>query len=240
VKKFIPIRQIRFARCYAGLTLIELVMALGLGVAMSAAITQQYLAMTRLQELQGRLQRAHENSAYARHLIADAIRRASVLRCAGHTVSGQRGWVQIWRTGDPYSGVAIDALPGSDVMLLLDGHCPSPLQSIYFLAYRGRNPENLPALFVRRQRPDGSFFAAEELVEGISGFRVQLVAAGLSESDDVQIFIVDSDSGSDEYFEPVLVSVELEVISGGNDFTVRNDPGALHFNVAGRQYLPWD
>jgi hypothetical protein len=238
VKTSLPIKQQRFARLYAGLTLIELVMALGLGVAMSAAITQQYLAMTQLQELQGRLQRTHENSAYARHLISDAIRRASVLRCAGNNTAGLRGWVQIWRPGDPDSGVAIDALPGSDVVSLLDGDCPSPLQSIYFLAHRGRNPENPPALFVRRQRPDGSFSAAEELVEGISRFTIQFFAAGLSESNELQIYIVESDIGSYEFFDPILVGVELEMMTGDDDFTV-SDERRAHFHVAGRQYSPW-
>ncbi|MEX2333783.1 MAG: PilW family protein, partial [Pseudohongiella sp.] len=62
---------------------------------------------------------------------------------------------------------APDALPESQVLRLRSSDCEAPAH-FYYIGRRANDAENPAGLFRRRQRSDGSYQAAEELVEGVS------------------------------------------------------------------------
>jgi len=150
-------------RCQ-GMTLIELLIALGLGVSLSAAILQLFTGSMHMQSVHRAVQDLQHRSAYAQFLLRSAI-YSSASPCS------QVGTKQIDDPGyllellDSHVAAA-NALPESLVLILRTDDCEAPVH-LYYIGRRGNDDDNPAGLFRRRQRSDGSYHAAEELVEGV-------------------------------------------------------------------------
>ena len=158
-----------------GLGLVELLMALSLGLGLGAAVVRQYLNTLQIQELQTHLAQTQRNSAYARFLLSQAIHASFATRCASTVSQGNDGSIRSWIAGDvpepPYN-----ALTGTAVLSLRAGECDAQLAEIFYLSRRAGHADNPIALFRRRQRSDGTYANAEEIVEGVSELQIRLVA----------------------------------------------------------------
>lgn len=148
-----------------GLSLLELMIALGLGASLTAAILQLFVGNIQIQSLQNHHQGVQQRAAYARHLLATAIEDVKSPLCPGVISDGDR---LRWHMA-PF--MELDAAPGTSVLEVVGSDCEMPL-SIFYIGYRGGNDNNRPGLYLRRQFADGRFRAADELVEGVSGLTI--------------------------------------------------------------------
>lgn len=159
-----------------GLGLVELMMALALGLGLGVVVIRQYLGTLYLQDLQTHFMETQRNAAYARHLLTQAIHDSFGHQCHGETYPGS---VHAWVHKDVASlpaNTAINALPGSGVLRLRSGPCDAALTDVFYLSRRAGHVDNPVAIFRRRQRADGSYANAEEIIEGVSGLEFEIIA----------------------------------------------------------------
>lgn len=149
-----------------GMTLMELLIALGLGTSLSAALLQLFTAGMHLQARQSAVQDLQQRSAYVQFLL-----RAAILGSASPCVADNSGSVTGERPAlailQPHAA-AVQALPGSQVLRVPGGDCEVPAH-FYYIGRGGGDADSPPGLFRRRQRSDGSYRPSEELVEGVTG-----------------------------------------------------------------------
>lgn len=147
-----------------GMTLMELLIALGLGASLSAALMQVFTGGLKLQSVQNSVQDLQQRSAYAQFLLRTAIYQ-SASPCSAPAAGLHAGeGPSVAVLAGPAAGVA--AIPGSQVLRVLTGDCETPVHD-YFIG-RGASADDSPAgLFRRRQRNDGSYYRSEELIEGV-------------------------------------------------------------------------
>lgn len=162
-------------RQHQGLSLLELMIALGLGASLTAAILQLFVSNIHIQSLQNQHQGVQQRAAYARQLLRTAIQDVKSPLCSDVIYDPPR---LRWHMA-PFLGV--DAAPGTSVLEVVGGHCETPV-SIFYIGYRGANDNNRPGLYRRQRFADGRFRAAEELVEGVSSLRIVAVVEQFSDS----------------------------------------------------------
>lgn len=158
-----------------GLGLVELLMALTIGVGLGAAVIRLYLNTLHIQELQSHLMQTQRNSAYARFLLSQALHASFATRCASAVSQGNDGSIRSWIASDAPEPTH-NAISGTAVLSLLSGECDAQSADIFYLSRRAGHADNPIALFRRRQRSDGSYANAEEIVEGVLDLRFRLVA----------------------------------------------------------------
>lgn len=160
-------------RC-AGVSLIELLVTLGLGASLSAAILQLFVGSTHRQSVHSAVQDLQHRSAYAQFLLRTGIYSSASPCLAGNTEQSSES-VHLLEAL-PSATAPVNALPGTQVLVLRTPDCDAPVH-FYYIARRGNDDGNPAGLFRRRQGSDGSYDAAEELVEGVSAMTV---AVGIS------------------------------------------------------------
>lgn len=154
-------------RCSAsqGMTLMELLIALGLGTSLSAALLQLFTAGMHLQARQSEAQDLQQRSAYAQFLL-----RAAILESASPCAADNTGSVTDERLVPVMLAshtAAVEALPGSQVLRVPGADCEVPVH-FYYIGRGAGDATSPPGLFRRRQRSDGSYRPSEELVEGVT------------------------------------------------------------------------
>lgn len=148
-----------------GMTLMELLIALGLGASLSAVIMQLFVASMAMQSVHSATQDLQQRSSYAQFLLRSAIRESaySCIMDTAAMMAGSESYLEVLAAHD----AAVSAVPGSHVLRLRTSDCEVPVH-FYYIGRRGNDENNLAGLFRRRQRLDGSYFAAEELIEGVT------------------------------------------------------------------------
>lgn len=179
-----------------GMTLMELLIALGLGASLSAAIMQLFTDSMHLQSVQRSEQDLQQRSAYAQFILRAGIRE-SAAACAAADMGlipdpGHR--LELLAAG---TGV-VNALPGSQVLRLRSSDCEEPVH-FFYIGRRSSGEPHPTGLYRRRQRSDGTFRAAEELVEGVTEMTAR-----------VGLRVLTATSASD--VEPRVAYVELDQV----------------------------
>lgn len=164
-----------------GMTLMELLIALALGAGLSAAIMQLFTGSLHLQSVQRSEQDLQQRSAYAQFILRAGIRESAAACAAADTGltpdAGHRLAILGAGTG------VVNALPGTQVLRVRSSDCEEPVH-FFYIGRRGSGDVHPPGLYRRRQRSDGTFRAAEELVVGVAdltarvGIRVMTAASG--------------------------------------------------------------
>lgn len=147
------------------MTLMELLIALGLGASLSATLMQLFTAGMHLQARQSSVQDLQQRSAYTQFLLRSAI-RGSASPCASVNNTVITAEYPALLVLEPRAA-AIDAITGSHVLRVLTGDCGAPVE-FYYIGHGMGDASISTGLFRRRQRGDGSFASAEELVEGVT------------------------------------------------------------------------
>jgi Tfp pilus assembly protein PilW len=227
-----------------GLSLVELMMALALGVGLGSAVIRQYLSTVYLQDLQAHFLETQRNAAYARYLLTQAIHESFAHLCSDETSQSdvssnsdmgshiERVSIHAWLHADGATP-SINAVQGSGVLRLGSGPCDAGVSDFFYLSHRAGNVENPVAMFRRRQRADGSYANAEELIEGVSDLKFQLIAemAALD-------FPTPRFASFDQYFggDVVMVRVTMTFETPRSLIidSAAGDPQAFSFSVASR------
>jgi prepilin-type N-terminal cleavage/methylation domain-containing protein len=155
--------KLLWPRCQ-GVTLIELLVALGLGASLSAAILQLFIGSMHIQSVYRAVQDLQHRSAYAQFLLRSAI-YSSASPCPQLNSEQNDDPGYLLELLDSHVAAA-NALPESLLLILRTDDCEVPVH-LYYIGRRGNDDDNPAGLFRRRQRSDGSYHAAEELVEGV-------------------------------------------------------------------------
>lgn len=148
-----------------GMTLMELLIALGLGASLSAVIMQLFVGSMAIQSVHSATQDLQQRSSYAQFLLRAAI-RGSAYSCISDTAAmtaDAESYLQVLAAHE----AAVSAVPGNDVLRLRTPDCEVPVH-FYYIGRRGNDKNNLTGLFRRQQRRDGTYYAAEELIEGVT------------------------------------------------------------------------
>jgi hypothetical protein len=144
---------------------MELLLALGLGASLSAVIMQVFTDALQLQVVHNNVQDLQHRSAYAQFLLRSII-RDSASSCPAQNADlalGPERRLDVVSAGE----AAVNAVPGSQVLRVRTRNCEVPVQLLY-VGRRGNDDTNAAGLFRRRQRSDGSYHAAEELIAEVS------------------------------------------------------------------------
>jgi len=183
-----------------GFTLPELLIAVGISIALSASLLQIYAHAVKLRNDQLLTRTALESSAFLRLILGRELRQAlqfpetiaglpaidQRLLCEGRLVDRLRlaPPVQVWAEEagiDRPSG----AIGGSDILVLTSPTCDMPGRTFYYIGRRGSVARNQTGLYRRRARPEGGYFAAEEVVGGIDRLQIVLCASVCSSVTDL-------------------------------------------------------
>lgn len=156
-----------------GFSLVELLVAMGLGLFVLFAVSQLFVDHLRMERAQLARQDGQQAGRLALRHVADAVRGSGELACPDHEslaiVSGEAG-VQGWQSPEvPDSLIDRDVAAEGDVIRVLDARaCDAdlPLNVWYYLSRRGGDPANPLALFRREDQA-----ASQELVEGVVALR---------------------------------------------------------------------
>lgn len=238
-------------RC-SGLSLIELMIAMALGLSLSAGVMRVYTDSSHLQHEQMQRLRMQENGRFAMHFLSRELRKAGYSACplsetdassSDYNGPGITGWSRGQRNA-PFDG--LDALPGSDIVALwYRAACePGSLRgTVFHLAHRGRDAGNPPALFRREIDADGIPGPAEELVEGIENLRIHYgVDRGDLSHGAVRAWLQSEEV--DDWGRVVSVRVTVLVQSIADNMVSRPKPyhfnGVMHDGTAGNGKLPGD
>lgn len=175
-----------------GFTLPELLIAVGISIALSASLLQIYAHAVKLRNDQLHTHMALESSAFLRLILGRELRWAlqfpeavgdlpgieQRLLCGGRVVDQLRiaPPVQVWA-----EEAGIDrpssAIRDSDILILTSPTCETPGRVFYYIARRGSIARNQTGLYRRRARPDSGYFAAEEVVGGIERLQIELCSS---------------------------------------------------------------
>ena len=225
-----------------GMTLIELLVSVGLGVSLSAAILQMFVGSVRLQSVHSAVQDLQHRSAYTQFLLRSAI-RSSAWPCAADPARWPDGIGQPVEVHVSHPAAA-NAIPDSQVLRVRTGDCEVPVH-FYYIGRRGNTEANLPGLYRRRQRNDRSYHAAEEMVSGVAGLTslagIRLSPATLTPSADAAVAYVSIDQVPDwSVVFSVVLHLSVQPLTdmareSGDNSALPVDGLALRFSSALRQ-----
>ncbi|WP_169819488.1 PilW family protein [Pseudohongiella acticola] len=148
-----------------GFTLVELLMALGLGASLSAVTLQVFTDSVQLQLVHTGVLEVQQRSAYAQFLLRTAIRE-SASPCptpSADLAVNPAHHLDVVAANE----AAVNALPNTQVLRVRTGNCEEPAH-LFYVGRRGNDSVNDTGLFRRVQRSDGSYRAAEELIAGVT------------------------------------------------------------------------
>ncbi len=182
-----------------GFTLPEMLIAVGISIALSVSLLQIYTHAVKLRNDQLQTRTALESSAFVRLILGRELRRAlqfpetmdglpsidQRLLCEGRLVDRLRlaPPVQIWAEEAGIERPS-GAIGGSDILVLTSPTCEMPGRVFYYIGRRGSVARNQTGLYRKRARPAGGYFAAEEIVEGIDRLQIALCASVCSSATD--------------------------------------------------------
>lgn len=221
-----------------GMTLMELLMALGLGASLSAVIMQLFSGGLHLQSVQRAAQDLQQRSAYAQFLLRTAIRESAspcVMQSAG-SVDWAAPPVQMLAA----EVAAVDAVAGSQVLRLRTSDCQVPVH-LFYIGRRGGDDDNPAGLFRRRQRNDGNYYASEELIEGViamtasAGIHVRSATPESGMGDKVAYVSIDQIADGSRVFS-VNLTLLVQQQSAGR--SIPDSDLSMTFSTALRQVEP--
>jgi type II secretory pathway pseudopilin PulG len=214
---------------------MELLVALGLGASLSAALMQLFTGSMQLQSAQNAVQDQQQRAAYAQFLLRAAIRQSASFCPAGF--SGETGGVP--GTLELLAGhtAAIDVMPGSHILRVLTADCEAPVH-FYFVRRSDHGEISGAGLFRRRQRGDGSYFNSEELIEGVTAMTatvgISLPGAAQMPSAPAHVAYIDA-SQVDNWSQAFSVNLTLSVRSLTEAGEMGNNGLTMTFSTALRQ-----
>ncbi|MBC55100.1 MAG: hypothetical protein CMQ34_14825 [Gammaproteobacteria bacterium] len=147
------------------MTLMELLVALSLGASLSAVLMQQFADGMHLQARQSAAQDLQQRLAYTQFLLRGAI-RGSASPCPAHNSNQFMAGYPALSLLAP-ENAAVDAMTASHVLRVFTDDCEAPVHW-YYIGHGAGDAATSTGLFRRRQRSDGTFALAEELVEGVT------------------------------------------------------------------------
>lgn len=224
---FFPVKGKRLTRnmrpCQQkGMTLIEIMIALLLGVFLLAGVIQIFISSRETYRVQEALSRLQENGRFAMDFIGRDIRMADYRACAAplllNPANGER-WGITGTNGAPNANSALDAPDSITVRWSDVAPCINPTQTIVYTIAASAAPPNLNEL----QRNGTS------LVEGVENMQIN--------------YGVDADSdGAPDYYGPAgtvtptqmgqVVSVRVSLLLSTIDNNVTAAPLAYTYNGA--------
>lgn len=219
-----------------GMTLIELLVALGLGASLSAAIMHLFSGSMHLQLMQRSQQDLQQRSAYAQFLLRAGIRE-SASACGADEMGqipdpGHR--LEILSAG---AGIA-NALSDTQVLRLRTSDCTEPVHFLY-IGRRSSGDVAQPGLYRRRQRNDGTFSAAEELIEGVAAMTaiigVRLLTAAPEPESEPGVAYLSADQLTDwSRVFSVNLTLSVQPLTTGGE--TAGDGITMTFSTALRQF----
>lgn len=217
------------------MTLMELLVALGLGASLSATLMQLFTGSMQLQSAQNAVQDLQQRAAYAQFLLRAAIRQSASPCLAG--LSGEIGGVPEALEVLAGHAAAIDVMPGSHILRVMTADCEAPVH-LYFVRHSDDGEFIRAGLFRRRQRSDGSYLNSEELIEGVTAMTasvgISLQAAELTQTTPTSVAYIDA-SQVDDWSQAFSVNLVLSVRSLTEAGEVGNDGLTMTFGTALRQ-----
>lgn len=198
-----------------GLTLIELMIAMLLGVFLIGGVLQIFVSTKQTYRMQENLARLQENGRFAMNFLERDIRMAGYRSCLSYTVPS------------PIAGVNDDGLDSLDSVTLQysTDACPGNPTTIIYSIQDGANGQ--PSLW----RNDG---VDRELIEGIEN--IQILYGNDTNSDSAPNYYVPA--GTAGLNMATVVSIRIRLLLSSNDDNLSAQP--LPYNYNGATITPAD
>ena len=192
-----------------GLSLIELMIAITLGLLMTAALIEFFVSNKQIYRTQESLSRVQENGRFAVHFIATDVRMAGYVTCFSET-----------SPAGAVAGTNNDGKNNSDSITVSTqtNDCSSASSTETILFEIADNPNGNPALF---RTVDGG--TAQELIEGIES--MEILYGADTDGDDTPNYYVPA--GTAGLNMESVVSVRVQLLSTSLEDNLTTQAGTM-------------